>query len=127
MTTLKIAAILACTLFNEPAHASTRSFLEYRVNAQKVDAPKLELKSHPVGRRYRTVIRTAVRQEGANFAGGYTLAKWGCGSSCLQFAIVDLKTGRIFHQPGLVLTRGLEFRSDSALLKIGRASCRERV
>lgn len=52
----------------------------------------------PLERRYRTRIREAVR-EGVNFAGHYVLAKWGCGTGCYKFAVVDAVTGVIFDPP----------------------------
>lgn len=32
---------------------------------------------------------------GANFAGHFTLAEWGCGTVCFGYAIIDVKTGAI--------------------------------
>jgi hypothetical protein len=44
---------------------------------------------------YRTQIREQCKNNGINFAGHYTLCKWGCGSECLDFAIVNRIDGRI--------------------------------
>lgn len=44
---------------------------------------------------YRTTIREAAA-EGVNFAGHYAVAKWGCGTGCVGFVIVDLRTGKVF-------------------------------
>jgi hypothetical protein len=78
-------------------------------------------------RRYRTVIRQGAR-EGPNFAGHYTIATWGCGSGCVQFAIVDAKTGAVYLPRFYVVARmhfdeetqepdePLQFRIDSKLL-----------
>lgn len=41
-------------------------------------------------------------KEGPNFAGHYTIVGWGCGSSCLEFAIVDASTGRVYFPPHLL-------------------------
>jgi hypothetical protein len=41
---------------------------------------------------------------GANFAGHYRLTSWGCGTSCLQWAIIDVKSGRVFHPANLAST-----------------------
>lgn len=49
----------------------------------------------PHERKYRTTIREQAHY-GPNFAGQYTLAKWGCGSPCLQFVIVDANSGSVF-------------------------------
>jgi hypothetical protein len=78
-------------------------------------------------RRYRTMIREGAR-EGSNFAGHYTLIEWGCDAGCVQFAVVDAKTGAVFMPPFYVGPRAfvegqtgepeepLQFRVDSRLL-----------
>ncbi len=76
-------------------------------------------------RTYRTRIKEEVSEHGANFAGHYTLATWGCGAGCVSFAIVDVASGKVFDPPFEVLTtadeagnffEGLVFKPDSALL-----------
>jgi hypothetical protein len=72
--------------------------------------------------------------DGPNFAGHYTVAAWGCGTSCTDFAIIDAKSGRVFFdnrvrgissdhvdlrvEPNGALpnVNGLRFRADSRLL-----------
>ena len=58
-----------------------------------------DLKSHPRSRMYRTRLKEWSREK-PNFAGRFILATWGCGTDCTQIAIIDAKTGRIFHPPG---------------------------
>jgi hypothetical protein len=36
-----------------------------------------------------------------NFAGHYVLATWGCGTDCTQLAIIDARTGKVYHPPGV--------------------------
>ena len=74
----------------------------------------LDLKSDRLARLYRTRLRNAA-QTGPNFADHYTLASWGCGSSCQVWAIIDAKTGRVFPKL-LQSTAGAEFYPDSRLL-----------
>jgi hypothetical protein len=79
-------------------------------------------------------VRTAIRR-GANsdveFAGHYTIPRWGCGTDCNGFVIVDSKTGKIYDGFGVhglpfpwVEGHGddaierMEFRPNSRLLKI---------
>jgi len=57
-------------------------------------------------RSYRTRIRAAAKK-GPNFAGSYTIANWGCGTSCLQMAVIDERTGAVFNGPFL----GLDYDS----------------
>jgi hypothetical protein len=73
------------------------------------------------------MIREGAR-EGPNFAGHYTIVQWGCGAGCVQFAVVDAKTGAVFMPPFYVGPRAfvegqtgepeepLQFRADSKLL-----------
>lgn len=82
--------------------------------------PKLTSKR---ARLFRTMIRTQTA-EGPNFAGHYRIATWGCGAGCVQFAIVDVKTGEISFPPEaetvMVLLEQeddpLQYRPDSRLL-----------
>jgi hypothetical protein len=62
--------------------------------------------------KYRTVITEGSR-EGPNFAGHFTIVEWGCGGGCVQFAIVDAKTGRVFMPPFYVGPRAVAEGSDS--------------
>lgn len=48
--------------------------------------------------------------KGPNFAGYFTIATWGCGSSCGSFAVIDAKTGRVFHAPFDILGFPLRMR-----------------
>lgn len=45
-------------------------------------------------RLFRTMIRKDAKK-GPNFAGHYTIARWGCGSYCVSMALIDAKTGTI--------------------------------
>lgn len=72
-------------------------------------------------RRYRTRI-TEGAEEGERFAGRFTLATWGCGTQCLQFAIIDPASGAVFYRDpngiaGAPWHEGyFEFRRDSRLI-----------
>jgi len=84
--------------------------------------PKLTSKR---ARLFRTMIRTQAA-EGPNFAGHYRIATWGCGAGCVQFAIVDVKTGDVYFPPEvetvMVLLEQeddpLQYRAESRLLVI---------
>jgi hypothetical protein len=104
------------------------AFLDYPIgeNFQGLPAP-VDLASHPLASQFRTMLRNAAAA-GPNFAGHYVLASWGCGSGCLQFAIVDARNGNVFFPPAIrhvMMTHVMEpedaskrprFRRDSALL-----------
>ena len=66
------------------------------------------------------------------FAGHYTLPRWGCGAGCNEFVIVDSVTGKVYDVPfsvaelpipwveehgGDALKR-MDYRPDSRLMKI---------
>jgi hypothetical protein len=71
------------------------AFGEYPTGTKEVvSTPILALKSNPIAKTYRTVLRQQIAR-GPNYAGHYRVAIWGCGSSCAMFAVVDLETGRV--------------------------------
>jgi hypothetical protein len=71
----------------------------------------VNLRSHPEARTYRTVLRRGAA-EGANFAGHYTVIGWGCGTSCTQLAIVNLKTGKVIFPGDFSSTHGVHLAAD---------------
>jgi len=82
-------------------------------------------------RGFRTRIRLGAKS-GVEFAGNYTIPRWGCGTSCNAFMIVDSKSGKVYDGFGVnnlpfewVEERGgddafprMEFYPNSRLLKI---------
>lgn len=48
----------------------------------------------PEAKTYYTMITKSV-EDGSNFAGHFTIARWGCGTDTLAYSIVDNKTGDI--------------------------------
>ena len=56
----------------------------------------LDLRSHPLARKFRTVLREQRQEAGVNFAGHYTLASAGCGTGCSISAIIDGRTGNAY-------------------------------
>jgi hypothetical protein len=102
------------------------SFADFAVtNVFKRKPAEVDLSSDPKARRFRTQLRLQTA-EGANFAGHYRLAKWGCGTACAEFAIVDCKTGKVYFSKELPYATwsgewsdaepGLHFQIDSRLL-----------
>jgi hypothetical protein len=85
---------------NEPMRKSPR-FKDYPATADFTGRPAKPLLVTTLEHTYRTTIRMQARK-GPNFASRFTLAKWGCGSPCLRFVIIDARTGNIFD-PGLVV------------------------
>jgi hypothetical protein len=50
-------------------------------------------------RRYRSVLRAEAR-EGPNFNGHYRVASWGCGTNCIEWAVIDLESGKVWFPAG---------------------------
>ena len=76
---------------------------------------KVDFKSDRGGLRFKTRLTEGIKQ-GANFAGEYTVVRWGCGHPCGAGVILHAPTGRIcawFESCG-----GEEFKPDSRLLVI---------
>jgi hypothetical protein len=78
----------------------------------------------PHARMFRTRLREIAARDGLpNFAGGYLVAIWGCGSACVGGGIVDARTGTVTMLPSVSGWReihddfeGIDFRADSRLL-----------
>lgn len=105
--------------------SSIRRFEDYSATQKFTGRPATPIIANQRARLYRTIIRQDA-QEGPNFAGHYTIARWGCGSTCVGFAIIDARTGRVhFHPKALQVMQVpyqaedvLQFRPDSRMLII---------
>lgn len=122
--------LIAQVIFAEPATSGAEpKFEDYTVpvaNGLKYVPPKFATSGQ---RRFRTVIR-GWASAGPNFGGHYTIAEWGCGTGCVQMAIVDDRTGEVYDTPIGALPRaafclganpdqdktGILYRRDSSLL-----------
>jgi hypothetical protein len=49
-------------------------------------------------RQFRTRLRQAA-SERPNFNGHYRIAYWGCGTNCIQWAVINLRTGAVWMAP----------------------------
>lgn len=82
-----------------------------------------DLSSHQDAQTYRTRLRDAA-ESGVNFAGEYALATWGCGTTCLMGAAINVRTGAVQFLPGTVCcftdagesVDPIAFRADSRLI-----------
>lgn len=70
---MKTLLVIALTLLIAEDRTDDPAFEEYRVNVAVLRSPKVDLRSHPIGRKYPTRIRDTVRDQGVNFAGHHTL------------------------------------------------------
>lgn len=93
-------------------HKDAPRFDQYPVKAEQIKKPVMvNLKSHPDARTYRTMLRQGA-SKGPNFAGHYSVVGWGCGTSCTQFAVVDLKSGKVIFPDDFTGVMGLHFDAD---------------
>ncbi len=110
-TTIEEEKLLVASVKFEPFI----SFQDFKVESiDKKSKAKLDLKSNKEAKYYRTRIREYYNVDTPNFAGHYTLVKWGCGSPCQASVIVDRQTGKIYDSP--TAQNGYEFRADSKML-----------
>ena len=93
------------------ARQKSPKFDQYVTTAERIIKLKIDLKSHPNARTYRTVLREGVAN-GPNFAGHYAVVGWGCGTSCLQFAIVDVRSGKVIFPDDFNGVSGVKFETD---------------
>jgi hypothetical protein len=76
-------------------------FADFPAPPETIGKPApVDLASHPEARRFRTQIRRDAAA-GPNFAGYFTIVGWGCGSACLEWGIVNARTGKVWFEPGL--------------------------
>ena len=111
-----------------PPFASRHRFEEFAVPRETVSNPALPRIEGREAKLYRTQIRRAARKP-PDFAGHFRVARWGCGTCCEQFAVVDLRTGTVSF-PGFTVSCGLNprdpiqkearlfYRPDSRLLVV---------
>jgi hypothetical protein len=115
-----LALTLALLLASEFARCPAESRLSIAPAAVDLSTPK--------ARRFRTVLREAAAK-GPNFNGHYRVVHWGCGSNCIEWAVVDLVTGQVWFAPDeaascwalhatepQAVQDWLEYRVDSSLL-----------
>jgi len=108
-----LASLLTCEGVNAQKRRVPR-FEDFPVSRKFTGRPApVNLRSHPLARKYRTMLRASAR-EGANFAGHYTVAHWGCGSNCWSIAIIDATNGNVyFPQALLSLGVGIELEGEN--------------
>jgi hypothetical protein len=100
-------AALAIALVAWPQHTgnSFPKFKDYPVSEMFSGKPAPPKLVRPGDRLFRTRIRDGAAK-GPNFAGHYSIAEWGCGSSCVSIVIVDAKNGAVYSAPFSILGYG---------------------
>ena len=76
-------------------------FSDYPAPVEAIGRPAAPvLAGNREARRFASQIRDQART-GPNFAGHLTVVGWGCGTACLQWAVVDAKTGAVRFEPSI--------------------------
>lgn len=94
--------------------ATAPTFADYPATITSVTPAPVDFDSAPDARTFTTRITNGAA-EGPNFAGHYTVISWGCGTSCLSYAIVDAQSGAIISY-GLGSQFGASYQLNSRLL-----------
>jgi hypothetical protein len=105
-----VLALLVCLPGTAPAQQAKSDpprFADYPVFRWFGKIAPLNQRSHPLARKYRTLIREQMKEAGVNFAGHFTLASVGCGAGCSITAIIDAHTGRAFFPNELLGWTGI--------------------
>jgi hypothetical protein len=93
--------MLALFAQNPPAgfvSGTLPTFGEYPAQRTFTAAPAKPTFRNRGQRLFRTRISEAAKK-GPNFAGHYTIAEWGCGTSCVSVAVIDAETGVVSEGP----------------------------
>lgn len=64
-----------------------------------IEKSNINFDSHPIAKRYRTVISGEYAKQDVNFANHYVVITWGCGSGCVSGAMVDSRNGTVYPLP----------------------------
>ena len=98
--TVIIAAAIAASGAAEvlTAAAALPKFEDFPVTKIFKGKPSPPVLSTPRARRFSTQLRMHAAY-GADFAGHFKLAKWGCGAGCVFVAVIDSITGAVYFAP----------------------------
>jgi hypothetical protein len=107
---------------------SDTDFARYPANVGPLQHPVAPRVASGKAHRFRTVLRQAAAN-GPNFNRRYRTVVWGCGTNCVEWAIIDLSDGSVWFAPqplgscwspvepaGLSWPEWIETRIDSRLL-----------
>ena len=94
-----VAAMIVTAQLPAYSHAQdVPKFLDFPAEAAPLqETPQVQI-STPDAWALRVRLREAAK-ESPNFAGHYVLAQWGCGTTCVTGATVDLLTGKVTFLP----------------------------
>jgi hypothetical protein len=89
-----------CMIALEAIKGPRPHFTDYPARAEPHLKPAAPILATRGERAFRSMIREGAA-EGPNFAGHFTIADWGCGAGCVDWAVIDARTGRVTLPKGL--------------------------
>lgn len=87
------------TICPEHYPADAPRFEDYPAKSYRGPVAPPRWRADAASRHYRTRLREAAQQR-PNFGGRYIMAHWGCGTNCLMNALIDARSGKVYHLPG---------------------------
>jgi hypothetical protein len=92
------SAVGAIAIVGWALAADAPRFENYAVSDMFRGQPVPPILSSHKAREFRTVLRREAAS-GPNFAGHFTIARWGCGAGCVSWAIIDARSGAVWFAP----------------------------
>jgi hypothetical protein len=129
MSTASALAIADCLISLTAIAPPAPRFTDFPVPSEHIARPATPVIAGRTAWEFRSQLRAAA-SGGANFAGHYALATWGCGAGCLMWGVIDERTGQVHFDPAIQTldvyavdlsgpnAEALNFRRDSRLLII---------
>ena len=109
--------VAAASLVEAKAQEAIPQFRDYAVPVWSGDVSAPDLSSHPSARSFRTRLREAAETGAVGFAGRFVITAWGCGTTCVTFAMLDARTGAVHFLPGPVITAEIDMDADFNVLE----------
>ena len=76
------------------------SFEKYNIEKHSIKGKaKINFQSNPTARMFRTRIAEGYKSGNIDFAGYYIIITWGCGTGCINGAMVDIRDGKVYDLP----------------------------
>lgn len=76
--------------------ANAMDFNQYPVSIYTGKKAPINYKSYPDAKMFKTRINEAYNAKKPDFAGKYSVAVWGCGTSCVVYTMIDRRDGKIY-------------------------------
>jgi hypothetical protein len=93
-----VGGVVAFLIGSAHAADTAPSFTDYPAQEQLSGQPAKPLLVGKKAHDFRTVLKQEAAR-GPNFAGHFTIARWGCGAACISWAIIDARDGNVWFAP----------------------------